>query len=186
MRQGVCTVETRVGVIGLAWAEDKLTRLVLPEASLEALEIRLAPFGSPAPPPAWVLDVRRRLAEHAAGHWQDFRDVPLDRAQWTSFRRRVSEELQRVPPGQTVTYGELARRAGSPKAARAVGGAMASNPFPILVPCHRVVGANGLPGGFTAAGGLETKNRLLEIEGVHLFHARQPGDGPLFEGEGLK
>ncbi|MFN3763308.1 MAG: methylated-DNA--[protein]-cysteine S-methyltransferase, partial [Anaerolineae bacterium] len=90
-------------------------------------------------------------------------DLPLD-LRGTPFQRRVWEELRRVPYGQTVAYGELARRVGRPGAARAVGRAVGANPVPIIVPCHRVVGADGSLVGY--GGGLEIKAALLRLEGV--------------------
>ena len=82
------------------------------------------------------------------------------------FHRRVYELARAIPPGQTLTYGEIARRLGDPSQARAVGAALGANPFPFLVPCHRVLAANGRTGGFSAPGGVSTKLRILEIEGA--------------------
>ena len=90
--------------------------------------------------------------------------VPVDLSSCTPFVRRVYEELRAVPPGTTVTYGELARRAGKPKAARAVGRAMATNPLAPFVPCHRVLGSGGALTGFSAPGGVDFKGRLLAAE----------------------
>jgi methylated-DNA-[protein]-cysteine S-methyltransferase len=106
----------------------------------------------------------RELAGYAAGRRRTF-TVPVDLDPLAPFQRTVARALQRVPFGETVTYGELARRAGRPGAARAVGQAMARNPVPLLVPCHRVVSARGL-GGF--GGGLALKRRLLALEGVEV------------------
>lgn len=104
-----------------------------------------------------------RILAHLAGDLSDLRDVPVALSGLSPFRRRVLERLREVPPGETVTYGELAERAGSPGAARAVGGAVRANPVPIVVPCHRVVAADGL-GGYSGGRGPSTKRRLLEIE----------------------
>lgn len=84
------------------------------------------------------------------------------------FHRKVYKALCKVPAGQTITYAELAKRAGSPGAARAVGTAMAKNPFPVIIPCHRVVAGNGKLGGYSGRGGVATKRQLLEMEGVDL------------------
>ena len=92
--------------------------------------------------------------------------VPLDLTGLTPFRRRVLVALRRVPRGRTITYGELARRAGCPGGARAVGGAVGANPLPVIIPCHRVIAAGGRPGGFGL--GLPLKRRLLALEGVRL------------------
>ncbi len=104
------------------------------------------------------------LRRFQAGDPSALEEVPLDLSSCTPFVRRVYEELRAVPPGETVTYGELAKRAGKPKAARAVGRAMATNPFAPFVPCHRVVGSDGALTGFGGPGGLEGKRRLLEME----------------------
>jgi methylated-DNA-[protein]-cysteine S-methyltransferase len=120
-------------------------------------------------PPPWVEAAVRALTDHLAGRKSDLDAIPLDLDGLPPFRRRVAEALHATRPGQILTYGDLALMAGSPGAARAVGQAMARNPLPILVPCHRVVASNG-PGGFSLFGSLETKARLLELEGVDLPH----------------
>ncbi len=115
--------------------------------------------------PRFVRAAARRIALHLSGHPQDLRAVPLDLSLVPPFHRRVYEVARRVRSGQTITYGELAARVGSPGAARSVGQAMARNPFLIVVPCHRVLGAGARLGGFSAPGGVKTKARLLELEG---------------------
>jgi methylated-DNA-[protein]-cysteine S-methyltransferase len=107
-------------------------------------------------------DVRRELDEYFEGRRRDF-DLPLD-LRVAPFPADVLRELAQVPYGRTDTYGRLAARAGRPKAARAVGTIMNRNPIPIVLPCHRIVGANGALTGY--AGGLEVKRRLLELEGA--------------------
>ena len=123
--------------------------------------------------PPWARGLRARLARHVAGRPQSYDDVVLDDARLPDFHRRVYRALRQVPAGRTVTYAELAALAGSPGAVRAVGQALARNPYPLVVPCHRVVAASGA-GGFTAPGGLETKARLLAAEGVLLPVGPQP------------
>jgi methylated-DNA-[protein]-cysteine S-methyltransferase len=110
-------------------------------------------------------DVRRELHEYFEGRRSDF-DLPLD-LRVAPFHGEVLRELALVPYGRTATYGELARKVGRPNAARAVGTVMHSNPIPIVLPCHRVVGANGSLTGY--AGGLHVKRALLELEGAMLF-----------------
>jgi len=105
----------------------------------------------------------RELAEYFAGRRQAF-EVPLDLSGWPPFTRKILEELCKVPYGATLTYGELATRAGAPRAARAVGQAMAANPLPIVIPCHRVVAADGRLGGYSGGAGLPTKQWLLAFE----------------------
>jgi methylated-DNA-[protein]-cysteine S-methyltransferase len=102
---------------------------------------------------------------HLAGHRQELGDIPLDLSDLTPFQRRVAEVLRGTRPGETISYGEVALLAGRPGAARAVGQAVKANPILILVPCHRVVAANG-PGGWSAFGTPERKARLLEIERI--------------------
>jgi methylated-DNA-[protein]-cysteine S-methyltransferase len=100
--------------------------------------------------------------------------VALDMEGVPPFHRRVYEAARQVPPGQTLSYGEIAARAGSPGSARAVGQALGRNPFAILVPCHRVLAANGKLGGFSANGGVDTKRRMLAIEGAKPAGSREP------------
>jgi methylated-DNA-[protein]-cysteine S-methyltransferase len=110
-------------------------------------------------------EVRRELDEYFAGRRQDF-DLPLD-LRVAPFHDQVLRELARVPYGQVDTYGRLAARVGRPTAARAIGTVMNRNPIPIVLPCHRIVGANGSLTGY--GGGLPAKRRLLELEGATLF-----------------
>ena len=102
----------------------------------------------------------------AWGARDDLRDLVLDLDDIPEFHRRVFATARAIAPGNTVTYGELARRLGTPGAARAVGQALGANPFPIVVPCHRIVAADGSLGGFSAPGGARTKRRMLQIEGA--------------------
>jgi methylated-DNA-[protein]-cysteine S-methyltransferase len=119
------------------------------------------------PDPAWAedadafADARAQLDAYFAGERSEF-DLPLA-PETTPFQGRVLSELRKVPYGTTVSYGELARRVGNPRASRAVGMANGRNPIPIVIPCHRVIGANGDLTGF--GGGLDTKRRLLALEG---------------------
>jgi len=105
-----------------------------------------------------------RLQAFADGEPDDLKDVKLDFSRLTPFQQRVISACRRIPWGKTVTYAELAAQAGSPRAARAVGSAMAKNPFPLIVPCHRVVGCGGSLGGYSAPGGIRVKQRLLQRE----------------------
>ena len=124
--------------------------------------------GKPVPPEAnWTESAKgpvgeaiRQLREYFAGRRTDF-DLPLA-PKGTEFQKSVWRRLQEIPYGESISYGELAKRVGNPKASRAVGAANGKNPLPIVVPCHRVIGANGKLVGF--GGGLPTKRALLEIE----------------------
>lgn len=107
-------------------------------------------------------DAARQISEYVRGERRSF-DVALDLEEGSPFRRRVLEELARVPYGETVSYGELAERCGRPGAARAVGNAVGRNPVPVVLPCHRVVRSDGTPGEY--GGGRERKRQLLRLEG---------------------
>lgn len=165
--------DTPIGACGIAWSGGTVRRIQLPEAcradTARRLRAELGPsagVAEDATPPAWVRRAMASMARHLDGGLQDFTGLSLDFSGVTPFRRRVYEEASRIPAGATVTYGELAARVGAPRAARAVGQAMGKNPFPIVVPCHRVVATGGGPGGFSAHGGIDTKARMLEIEGA--------------------
>lgn len=175
--------DTTLGRCGLAWSDAGITSIQLPEATKAATEARLRnklPEGAgderielgrarPRSVPSWVSDAVARLQRHLEGSPQRFDDLPLDLSAQSDLGVRIYRALQKVPSGSKVTYGELAVAAGaSVGAARAVGRAMGTNPWPIIVPCHRVTAAGGKPGGFSAYGGLVTKEKLLALEGVNL------------------
>lgn len=112
--------------------------------------------------------VAARVARHLETGREDLSDVPVDLAAVSGFHRTVLEALRAVPAGETVSYGELARRVGNPGASRAVGGAMARNPIPVVVPCHRVLATGGRLGNYSGARGVDTKRALLSLEGARL------------------
>jgi methylated-DNA-[protein]-cysteine S-methyltransferase len=158
------TFETTLGRCGIAWSETGITRVWLPGSrgltgpDVEALDAaQLPPFVSRAV---------AGMSALYAGTADDLRDIPFDDHEIDDFRRAVYAAARDIPPGTTRTYGDLARAIGRPDAARDVGVALARNPCPILVPCHRVVAASGALTGFSAPGGLETKRRMLELEGA--------------------
>lgn len=166
---------TRIGWFAIAWSDRGLAALTFGHVDQEVARAALG--DSVHLPPGFPHDsseseglVARFLA-YVAGHRDDFRDVPLDLTDLTDFQRRVSLACRAIPWGQTVTYGQLAPRVGSPGGARAVGGVMARNRLPIVIPCHRVLGTSGKLGGYSAAGGLDMKRRLLRLEGVAPFFA---------------
>lgn len=115
----------------------------------------------------WNVRLVRRLQAYASGTPVDFRDVKVDLGRLTDFQRRVAHRCRQIPYGKTLSYGQLAARAGSPRAARAVGNCMAANRVPLIIPCHRVLPADGRPGAFSAPGGTRTKQRLLALEAGH-------------------
>jgi methylated-DNA-[protein]-cysteine S-methyltransferase len=133
------------------------------DATLTHLSARLSPRILEAP--ARLDDVRRELEEYFAGRRTAF-EVPIDWALTSDFGRRILQATALVPFGKTATYGEMAAAAGNPKASRAAGRALGANPIPIVVPCHRIVGANGSLTGYT--GGMERKVALLRVEGIRV------------------
>jgi len=161
----VTTVSTELGWIALIGRENLLRQLKFGHKSeaavLRALDPDLLDGAEHGP---WNRDLVERLRAYAAGEPVDFRDVRIDPGPVTDFRHRVLRQCQRIPYGRTLTYGQLAAKAGSPRAARAVGSCMAANRIPLIVPCHRVVPADGRLGGFSAIGGVRTKKRLLALE----------------------
>ncbi|HXG42873.1 MAG TPA: methylated-DNA--[protein]-cysteine S-methyltransferase [Dehalococcoidia bacterium] len=158
-------VPTALGWMGLVFSERGLRAVTLPRPSRQEAEAEVRALGARRPARGRLaLQMARRLQDYARGLPVSFHDVPLDWDDLSPFQRAVLQALWRLPRGQVTTYGELARLVGRPGAARAVGRAMATNPLPIVVPCHRVVGADGSLTGY--GGGLELKARLLELEGV--------------------
>ena len=151
------TFATALGRLRLAWTAQGICSLRFVEG-LEPEEAVTAP--------AFVQDALRRLMAHLAGQPQDLLGIPIDLSAFTPFQRRVAEVLRATQPGQTISYGEVALLTGRPGAAQAVGQAVKANPILILVPCHRVVAANG-PGGWSAFGSPERKARLLALETLH-------------------
>ena len=117
-------------------------------------------------PPAEVATIIAAIAALLRGEPVDLSGTVLDETRVPEFHRRVYGIARAIPPGRTLTYGEIAERLGDPGAARDVGRALGDNPFPIVVPCHRVLAANGKLGGFSAPGGTATKLKLLRIEGA--------------------
>lgn len=178
--------DTTFGVSGVAWNGDVIVRVVLPvehQGELATRMRRAAPGAIPGPPPPWVARAIARMTAHYAGDLDDLRDLPVVQAA-SAFERSIYALTRAIPPGQTRTYGELAAATGDATQARAVGQAMARNPVPLIVPCHRVLAAGGALGGFSAPGGTETKHRLLQLEGaavaaqLGMFDAVPGGRGP--------
>jgi methylated-DNA-[protein]-cysteine S-methyltransferase len=159
-------VDTPLGTLLVATTERGLCRIAYDaEPELEAERLARA-FGVRVLRAAKPIDpARRELDEYFHGKRQRF-ELPVDVGLVADFNRRVLGELARVPYGEVVTYGELAARAERPRAARAVGTVMNRNPLPIVLPCHRVIGANGSLTGY--GGGLERKEKLLRLEGAIL------------------
>src|SRR5262245_8837131 len=160
---------TPIGPCGIAWGERGIVGVWLPESDEGRTRARLArrlPDAAEAAPPAEVRSAIGEITALLSGDRRDLGGIALDFDGVPAFHRRVYQIARSIPPGETLTYGEVARRLGDPLRAREVGQALARNPFPIVVPCHRVLAAHGKSGGFSAPGGVSTKLRLLEIEGA--------------------
>jgi methylated-DNA-[protein]-cysteine S-methyltransferase len=160
--------ETTLGRCAILWSEAGITGVLLPQRS----RAPLPEFEDGASEPAFVRHAIEGIVAVMAGERRDLTDVPLDEQATDAFDRAVYAATRTILPGTTRSYGEVARMIGKPDGARDVGAALSRNPFPIVVPCHRVVAANGALTGFSAPGGLTTKRRMLELEGA-------PGYGQL-------
>jgi methylated-DNA-[protein]-cysteine S-methyltransferase len=177
-----CLFDTAIGPCGVAWSERGLTRLQLPESDRSATERRLR--GSAAresqAAPGEIYQLITDIQSYMAGHRVDFASVAIDLTGVGPFQQKVYAAARAIPWGQTLSYGELARQTGSPDAAREVGRALARNPVPIIVPCHRILANGRRIGGFSAPGGTITKECLLALEGVRV-EAETPLLPGLFE-----
>ncbi len=165
--QAFAFFDTRVGRCGITWSDTGIAGVELPDSRDPATLARLArrhPELRPAPPPPYVRQTMAGITALLQGEKTDLSRVRLDMRDVRPFQRRVYEVVRRIAPGTTRTYGDIARSAGSPGAARAVGQALGRNPFAIIVPCHRVLSGDGRIGGFSAAGGIAVKLELLAIE----------------------
>jgi methylated-DNA-[protein]-cysteine S-methyltransferase len=161
--------DTAIGPCALAWSAGGIWGAWLPEQPGESLRARVArrcPQAEECEPPPTIAQVARRIGELLQGRQDDLLDVGLDLERIPEFHRRVYALARAIPPGRTRSYGELAQDLGDLSLARAVGQALGRNPYPILVPCHRILAAGRQAGGFSAPGGVRTKHRLLEIEGA--------------------
>jgi methylated-DNA-[protein]-cysteine S-methyltransferase len=158
---------TEIGACGIAWSDQGITSVSLPEAHETKLRARFRmrfPEAEEMPPPPAVAQAITRIQTLFRGERDELHDILLDDADVPSFNKRVYDIARRIPPGSTRTYGDIAKELGDPLLAREVGQALGRNPFPIIVPCHRVLAAGGKTGGFSATGGVETKFRMLAIE----------------------
>ncbi len=161
--------DTAIGRCGIAWADRGVVGVQLPEArdtETRARLLRRFPDTREAPPPAEIQHVIDAIAALLRGEPSTLGDVALDMESVAPFDRRVYEVARTIAPGATLSYGAVAARLGASADPRDVGQALARNPFPIIVPCHRVVAVGGKIGGFSARGGVSTKLRLLAIEGA--------------------
>ena len=155
--------DTALGLCGVRWSDLGIAGVVMP-GSRQLLNAR--PGAAEDLPPA-VRDGVSGIVALLAGEQRDLREITLDERDLDPFRAAVYAATRAIGPGATATYGEIARAIGAPGAARGVGAALGSNPYPIIVPCHRVLAAGGRTGGFSAHTGTRLKLRLLEIERRH-------------------
>jgi methylated-DNA-[protein]-cysteine S-methyltransferase len=162
--------ETTGGFCGIAWNGVGITRFQLPTHSAQAAEgalLRRVPGSSPGTPTARVSQAIATAQRYFGGKPVDFSDFALDLSGEKPFFQQIFAAVRRIGWGKTTTYGSLAQQLGAgPEAARDVGQAMARNPVPLIIPCHRVLAAGGKLGGFSAPGGKDTKRRMLELEGI--------------------
>jgi methylated-DNA-[protein]-cysteine S-methyltransferase len=157
------TFPTPLGLCAIAWNETGLTRFLLPDPERRSGH-------SQYEPPTWVHDIIDRVQRHLAGDPQDFSDVRFDFSCVPEFVRAVLQATLDVKAGFTATYGQIAAAIGQPVAAsRAVGSALGSNPWPLLIPCHRIIASTGNMIGFSGPGGIATKVKLLALEGAQLL-----------------
>jgi methylated-DNA-[protein]-cysteine S-methyltransferase len=160
--------DTAIGPCAIVWGARGILGLQLPSADETSTIARLKRRYRDVEQGEPTAEVRKAIAEIVAllrGERRDLSGIALDMERVPEFERSVYEVARTIPPGEVITYGEIAKRLGDPMLAQAVGTALGQNPFPIVVPCHRVVAAGAKIGGFSAPGGAKTKRRMLAIEG---------------------
>lgn len=180
--------ETVLGACGIAWTDAAIVGVQLPERDRRATQERMCrrfPEAREADPPAAVRAAIVGIERMLAGEPGDLSHLALDMHAVAPFDRQVYAIARTIPFGETLTYGDVARRLGDPRRARAVGQALGRNPFAPVVPCHRVLASDGRLGGFSAAGGAATKRAMLENErargvprGLPLADPAEPDRGP--------
>lgn len=171
--------DTALGTCGIVWGPGGIVGVQLPETDDAATRRRMHDrFGAvdEARPPREVQRAVDGMRELLGGRRPDLSSIPLDMSGVPPFHRRVYEVARDIPVGATLTYGEVALEVGRPGAARAVGQALGRNPFAIVVPCHRITAADGRVGGFSATGGIDTKLRMLALEGTTVANGRAPDE----------
>ena len=163
-------IETALGTFGLAWTDAGIARVALPGPDRAGTEIWISREpAEPGFPEGEVARVAEAIQHYATGVRVDFAETRLDLSGVPAFDAKTYALLRQIGYGETTTYGALARDLGDLALSRAVGHAMGNNPMPLIIPCHRVLAANGRSGGFSAPGGVEAKMRLLALE-----HAASP------------
>lgn len=157
------TFSTPLGTCAIAWSDAGLTRFLLPDPDRGTND-------TGAVPPPWIEEVIDRVKRHLTGDLQDFSDVRFDFSRLSEFDRAVLRATLAIKAGCTATYGDIAIATGQTVAAsRAVGSALGANPWPLLIPCHRVLAAGWKLNGFSGPGGVATKSKLLTLEGAQLL-----------------
>jgi methylated-DNA-[protein]-cysteine S-methyltransferase len=165
--------DTAIGRCGIVWGERGINAVQLPMPSEQNTRARIRQRHgdiAEATPPANVQTAIARIVELLKGKPDDLADIALDLEGVPEFDRGVYDIARTIPPGKTMTYGDIAKRLGGVALSRDVGQALGHNPCPIVVPCHRVLAAGGKPGGFSANGGIATKLKMLAIEGAPVNH----------------
>ena len=165
--------DTAIGRCGIVWGPRGIKGVQLPMGEENKTRGRISQVHgefAEAPPPPEVQSAIDGIAELLAGKPNDLADIALDLDGVPEFNRGVHDIARRIPPGQTLTYGDIAKRLGGVELSRDVGQALGRNPCPIVVPCHRVLAAGGKPGGFSGNGGVVTKLKMLAIEGAVVNH----------------
>jgi methylated-DNA-[protein]-cysteine S-methyltransferase len=165
--------DTSIGKCGIAWGPRGVSAVQLPMGNEDKTRARIRQrYGEidEVPPPAEVQRAIDGIVELLDGKPNDLADVVLDLEGVPEFHRGVYEIARTIPPGKTMTYGDIAKRLGGVELSRDVGQALGHNPCPVVVPCHRVLAAGGKPGGFSANGGVATKLKMLAIEGAVVNH----------------
>lgn len=172
--QGYSLFETAIGTCAIAWSERGVAGVALPAATATATRAVIRkrhPNAKELAPPQPIRHAIEQITALLAGGGNDLRDIELDLAGVPDFNLRAYDIARAIPPGEVLTYGDIAKRLGDVALSRAVGQAMGSNPIPIIIPCHRVMAAGHKTGGFSAPGGLTTKMQMLNIERAKVGNA---------------
>jgi len=186
MTTGLALFDTAIGRCGVAWGERGLLGVQLPEPSDATTRARLrkkAPDALDMVPPENIAHACDAMASLLRGETTDLSFIAVDLTDVPDFNRSVYDIAREIAPGDTLTYGDIAMRLGDKMLSRAVGQALGQNPFPIVIPCHRVLAANGKTGGFSANGGVATKFRMLAIERAKIAGKHSEDAPMLFEPE---
>ena len=171
--QNFALFDTPIGICGIEWGPRGINGVQLPMGNREKTRARIRQRHGEIvenPPTAEVQEAIDAIIELLSGRLRDLREIALDLDGVPEFNRRVYDVARAIPPGQTLTYGDIAKRLGGVELSRDVGQALGRNPCPIVVPCHRVLAAGQKPGGFSANGGVATKLKMLAIEGAVVNH----------------